>query len=215
MSTIKRMILGVPGAVAVTVGLGLVMTGLIQVDYLPAQEKPEQLSFVINETIEDLPPRRELEPPEREDVTVPPPPPVLETTPSTLPPSDSFIIDTLPPPPPTPTPDIGPVTFVVSDKDASPIVRMLPTMPPRFSEGNHSGFCTVRFDVSPSGAPYNVVATFCTASILKRATVKSVLKWKFNPKIVDGQPTSMRGVENRVTFNLLDENGRPLPEPQI
>jgi protein TonB len=85
-------------------------------------------------------------------------------------------------------------------------------MPPRFAQGNNSGHCEVRFDVSADGSPYNVVTTYCTSSLLERPTVKSVLKWKFRPKTVDGQPVAMRGIKNQVTYRLLDQSGETLPE---
>jgi len=101
----------------------------------------------------------------------------------------------------------------VSDRDAQPLVRIPPVTPPRFLEGNNSGHCRVQFDVSPEGSPFNVVATSCTTRILERPTIKSVQKWRFNPKIVDGRAVSMSGVQNKVVFQLLDERGKLLPEP--
>jgi protein TonB len=70
----------------------------------------------------------------------------------------------------------------------------------------------VRFDVSAEGAPFNVQATYCTQSLFERATVKSVQRWKFNPKIVNNRPVAMRGVENKVSYRLTDERGNIIPE---
>jgi len=82
-------------------------------------------------------------------------------------------------------------------------------MPPRAEK---SGHCTVRFDVSPEGSPFNVTAPYCTQSLFKRASVKSVEKWKYNPKIVDGRSVARSGVESKITFRLSDERGKLIPE---
>lgn len=97
----------------------------------------------------------------------------------------------------------------VSDRDVQPLVRIPPGMPPRAEK---SGHCRLRFDVSPEGSPINVVATHCTESIFENASVKSVQKWKYNPKIVNGLPVTRRGVENKVSFRLKDEYGNIIPE---
>jgi len=88
-------------------------------------------------------------------------------------------------------------------------VRIPPIMPPRAEK---SGHCKVRFDVSPEGQPFNVVTTFCTQSVFKRPSTKSVQKWKYNPKIVDGRATARKGVETKITFRLADERGNIIPE---
>ena len=67
-------------------------------------------------------------------------------------------------------------------------------------------------DGSPVGAPFNVITTFCTQRLFERATIKSVQRWKYNPKIVDGRAVARNGVENKVTYRLTDERGRIIPE---
>jgi len=99
--------------------------------------------------------------------------------------------------------------IAVSDRDAQPLVRIPPIMPPRAEK---SGHCRVRFDVSPEGAPFNVITTYCTSKVFDRASTKSVQKWKYNPKIVDGRPVSRTGVESKITFRLTDERGKIIPE---
>ena len=76
-----------------------------------------------------------------------------------------------------------------------------------------SGYCEVKFDVSPEGDPFNIIITFCTNAMLKRSTVKSVQKWKYQPKIVNGTPVARSGVEQKVSYHLADERGRVLPFP--
>jgi len=89
------------------------------------------------------------------------------------------------------------------------LLRMKPVMPPRAEK---SGHCRVRFDVTPDGQPFNVNAHYCTQSVFKRATIKSVERWKYQPKIAAGLPVSRHGVEAKITFKLADDAGRLIPE---
>jgi len=72
----------------------------------------------------------------------------------------------------------------------------------------------MRYDVSPEGVPFNVIATKCTESVFESASVRSVKKWKFNPKIVNGRAVGRSGVENKVSFRLMDEYGVIIPESE-
>jgi protein TonB len=212
MNSIVRWLVGTAIAAFVTFALFVMMMTLIKGDFKP-QEKPENVSFEINPTVEDIKVvARETKIATVRKVVTPPPPPQIERQQASQPTVAIASLEGAIPEFEAPKLDKQSFKIAVSDRDAQPLVRIPPIMPPRFAEGDKSGHCTVRFDVSPEGAPFNVVATYCTSSMLERATTKSVLKWKFQPKIVDGQPTAMRGVENRVTYRLTDERGNILPE---
>jgi len=190
MGSLIKWIIAIPVAAFLTFMLFMGMIGLISGEWEP-QEKGKTTKFEINPTVEDIKVRQQADQPTEPIASL------QGAIPEFEPPKierESFKI-------------------AVSDRDAQPLVRIPPVTPPRFLEGDNSGHCRVRFDVSPEGSPFNVVATYCTTKILERATIKSVQKWRFNPKIVDGRPVSMSGVENKVTFQLLDERGKLLPEP--
>ena len=212
MTILKRTLAGAPAAMLVTAGLGFLMAGLIKVEYQALSQKPKQLSFTINETPPDIEIIRVTDRPELRVVETPPPPPTIATQVSDLPKIKLVEIDTRPPAPPDPKMKLTRASFTVSDRDAIPIRRTPPLMPRRFAEGNHSGHCKVRFDVSPQGSPFNVIITYCSDARLQDPTVKSVLKWKFAPKKMGGEVVAMHGVENKVSYYLTDENGRRLPE---
>ena len=212
MTILKRTLAGTPAAMMVTAGLGVLMAGLIKVEHRTIDDKPEQLSFVINETPPDIDPVRNVDAPELRVVEVPPPPPTIATQTSDLPKIELVEIDTKPPSLPIPDVEWTEASFTVSDADARPLVRIPPVMPTRFSEGNHSGRCAVMFDVSAEGSPFNVQITSCSDNVLRRSTKNAVLKWRYQPKIVEGQPTMMTGVRDVIVYQLLDANGRLLPE---
>lgn len=92
--------------------------------------------------------------------------------------------------------------------------RIAPTVPPRFTQGNYSGYCTVRFDVTSEGQTYNIETLKCSSDQLESATIKSVKTWKYCPKVVDGKAVTRMGIESKIRFDLMDENGVKLPLPE-
>ena len=213
MSNITKWAVIMPAAALMTAGLFAGMRGLIAGEWQP-QEKSKATKFEINPVVEDIKvieTRTKLA--KLKQVKTPPPPPMIDRAVADLP--SEPIADLPGKIPAFEPPVIDRTTFNIdmSDRDVQPLVRIPPVAPSRFLEGNHSGHCKVRFDVSPEGSPYNVNAYACTTQVLAKATTKSVRKWRFNPKISGGRPVAMRGVENKVTFNLLDERGNLLPEP--
>ncbi|MEP3891159.1 MAG: energy transducer TonB [Hellea sp.] len=196
-------------AVGVTTVITLGMAGMIKTEFTP-QDKVENLGFEINPEVEEPPViKRTDRVLEVKRVETPPPPPEIERTPTAQPTVSIVNLDS--PIPDFDMPEIDQENFVItiSDREVQPLVRISPIMPPR---AERSGHCKVRFNVSAEGAPYDVTATYCTQSLFERATVKSVQRWKFNPKIVNGRPVAMTGVENRVTYRLKDERGNLIPE---
>jgi len=209
MGNIIRWIIGVPVAAFVTIGLFVLMMTLIAEEFKP-QEKVASASFEINPTVEDIKViKRETKVQQVKKVVTPPLPPQIERQQASKPQERIASLEGAIPEFEAPKIDKQNFKIAVSDRDAQPLVRIPPIMPPRAEK---SGHCRVRFDVSPEGAPFNVVATYCTQSLFERATIKSVQKWKYNPKIVDGRSVARKGVENKVTYRLTDERGKIIPE---
>jgi len=209
MGNIIRWIIGVPVAAFVTISLFLLMMTLIAEEFKP-QEKVASASFEINPTVEDIKViKRDTKVQQVKKVITPPPPPMIERQQAAKPQERIASLEGAIPEFEAPKIDKQNFKIAVSDRDAQPLVRIPPIMPPRAEK---SGHCRVRFDVSPEGAPFNVVTTYCTQKLFERSTIKSVQKWKYNPKIVDGRSVARKGVENKVTYRLTDERGRIIPE---
>ena len=206
--TFKRYAPSAVLAVGVTIGITLGMADMIKAEFQP-QEKAENMAFEINPQVEELPvvsrTERKIE---VKRVETPPPPPRIEQFDVTAP--DVDIVEMGGGVPDFKMPDIKrDFIITVSDRDAAPTVRIAPIMPPRAEK---SGHCRVRFNVSAEGAPYDVQTTYCTQSLFERATIKSVQRWKFNPKMVGGRAVVMQGVENKVSYRLSDDRGNIIPE---
>lgn len=209
MKNVIRWILGFPVAALVTIGLFLLMMTLIAEEFKP-QEKLATASFDINPTVEDIKViKRDTKVKQVKKVVTPPPPPTIERQQAAKPQERIASLEGAIPDFEAPKIDRKNFKIAVSDRDAQPLVRIPPIMPPRAEK---SGHCRVKFDVSPEGAPFNVTTTFCTQRLFERATIKSVQRWKYNPKIVDGRAVARNGVENKVTYRLTDERGRIIPE---
>lgn len=198
----------IPAAI-VTVVLFVLMMSLISEEFKP-QDKLDLESFEINPKVEDLKLlERETKITEIKKIETPPPPPQIERQKADRPAEPIASLQGAVPEFEAPEIDRSQFQITVSDRDAQPLVRIPPIMPPRAEK---SGHCKVRFSVSPEGAPFDVVATYCTQSLFERPTVRSVQKWKYNPKIQDGRPVGRTGVESRITFRLADERGNVIPE---
>ncbi len=209
MSGIIRWIGGIAVAAFITFALFTLMRVLIKGEFV-LQDKAEKLSFEVNTKTEEVKiTRKDVKVAKVRRVTTPPPPPMIERQQASQPTVAIASLEGAIPDFETPKLDRQSFKIAVSDRDAQPLVRIPPIMPPRAEK---SGHCKVRFDVNPQGAPFNVVATYCTGSVFKRPSIKSVLKWKYNPKIVDGRAVARKGVESQITFRLTDERGNILPE---
>jgi protein TonB len=198
----------VPAAI-VTVVLFVLMMSLISEEFKP-QDKLDINSFEINPKVEDVKIlERETTITEIKKIETPPPPPIIERQKADRPAEPIASMEGAVPEFKAPEIDRSQFQITVSDRDAQPLVRIPPIMPPRAEK---SGHCKVKFNVSPDGAPFDVETTYCTQSLFSRPTVRSVQKWKYNPKIQDGRPVGRRGVESIIRFRLTDERGNIIPE---
>lgn len=192
-----------------TAALGLIMAGLIRVDFAPAT-KTETTSFEISPVIEDIKvikARTELKP--YKAVEIPPAVPRLATELSEnvnvpLITTTKTELDWTPP-------VMDKTAFVIHavDTDEQPLLRPAPIMPRR---ANRSGHCIMAFDVTAEGAPFNIQAAQCSDMLFARASEKAVTTWRYRPKVMDGQAVMRRGMRNKKNFKLTDEDGHIIPE---
>jgi protein TonB len=139
----------------------------------------------------------------------PPKPPPVEEKPPEMPPPQ---LDSLDPNAPTvnlgrisinPDMNIGGASFNV-DGEYLPIVRVEPLYPRRAQSRGLEGYCDMSFTVTRTGEVVDAVATNCSSSVFERASVKAVLKWKYKPRVIDGEPIDSPGVETRLTYKFED-----------
>ncbi|WP_339748512.1 energy transducer TonB [uncultured Maricaulis sp.] len=205
MGSIIRLIGGIPIAAIVTVALFLLMTRLIFTEGEPPKAAEDDLSFSINDEVQDIAARRRdttIE--DVQQVEPPPPPPQIDRQRAEQPTEGLATVMGAIPDFAAPQLNSDSVSFSVSDRDAQPLVRIEPQYPMRAAERGIEGTCYARFDVSPDGTPTNIQITRCDSSLFERAAQRAVERWRYNPKVENGVPVARRGVETRFDFRLSE-----------
>lgn len=199
MGSLIRMIVGVPGAVVVTVGLFLFMAGMIRND-LRLQEETDAINLNITAQIDDSDINQANKEFKRPTLDAPPPPPPAVNDPSNRPALDGVRAQI-----PTINANLNIGSGFNPDRDAQPLVRIPPQYPERcMARAAASESVAVRFDVTPDGQTTNIEVIDSSNSCLNRAATRSVERWKYQPKIVDNQAQWRRGVQTVITFELAE-----------
>ena len=96
------------------------------------------------------------------------------------------------------------------DGEYLPIVKVAPIYPRRAQTRGITGYCIVTYTVTTTEAirdPYVENESDCTPKgIFERASLKAALKFKYKPRVVDGEAIEVAGVQNKFTYEL--EGGR-------
>jgi protein TonB len=186
-------------AVVVTAGLLYMMQALIQMDEMELDETPRGATLVFLPTMDDVPlevPPKNPEPPEPPEL--PPETPHVITTiegPTveygvyTGPTTDEFAVPT----PHSSLPDGGPMA----------IVKVTPQYPHRASEKGIEGYVVVQFTISKAGEVLNpTVLEAEPSNIFNRSALRAVTKFKYKPKIVNGESVAVPNVLHRIVYQL-------------
>jgi protein TonB len=90
-----------------------------------------------------------------------------------------------------------------SDGEYLPIVKVAPIYPRRAQTRGITGYCIVEYVVTKSGSIRDPQPVDCQpAGIFERASLKAALKFKYKPRVVDGDPIEVAGVQNKFTYEL-------------
>jgi len=94
-----------------------------------------------------------------------------------------------------------------TDGDYLPLVAIAPQYPTRAAQRGIEGWCLVSFTVDGMG---NVVEDTITvvdaepASIFDRSSIRAATRFKFQPRVVDGQGVEVPGVQYLFRYQLED-----------
>lgn len=91
-----------------------------------------------------------------------------------------------------------------SDGEYLPIVKVAPVYPRRAQQRGIEGYCTVEYTVTTTGTVENPFVVDCSSSLFERASLNAALKFKYKPRVVDGEAIPVAGVQNRFTY-ILDQ----------
>jgi len=92
-----------------------------------------------------------------------------------------------------------------SDGDYLPIVKVEAKYPSSALSRGTEGYCTVQYTVATDGSTKDVEVYDCPQSVFARSSVAAAKKFKYKPKVVDGQPIEVKGVRNRFIFKMATE----------
>jgi periplasmic protein TonB len=94
---------------------------------------------------------------------------------------------------------------VGADTDVIPLVRIPPEYPRRAAQRGIEGWVLVQFTITPTGNVTDAkVVDADPKGMFEEAAIRSILRWRYNPKIEDGQPVERVGVRQVVRF-IMDE----------
>jgi protein TonB len=204
-ANVVRLAIGLIMAMAVTLSLFWLMQYLIETAdrSLNDDSAGNMVDFVRvkrNENIE----RRQLKPkkpPPPESAPPQPPTPQLDNL---NPNAEKIAISAVPVE--TDIEMTGSFSLGVGEGDYLPIVKVAPIYPNRALTRGVEGFCVVQYTVTRQGTTRDpvVVESQCTSSLFHRASVNAAMKFKYKPRIMDGEAVEVPGVQNKFTYEITE-----------
>lgn len=92
-----------------------------------------------------------------------------------------------------------------SDADVIPLVRIEPNYPERALSRGIEGWVLLEFSITPQGTVKDVsVVDSDPPRIFDRAAERAVRKWKYRPRIEDGEAVTRTGVQIVLTFKMAE-----------
>ncbi len=100
----------------------------------------------------------------------------------------------------------GGFSLGVGEGDYLPIVKVAPIYPNRALTRGIEGFCVVQYTVTSLGTTKDpvVIDDQCTSSLFHRASLNAALKFKYKPRILDGEAVEVPGVQNKFTYEITE-----------
>jgi protein TonB len=199
-----RLPLAVGLACVVTFALFWGMQALIGVTGELEDSRPAPHVEFVRLRKDTTPETKKREPPKREKPEQPPPPPDISMSKATLDPGQGVAAI---------SPVIDPGAALSggigagggADRDVVPLVRINPDYPMRARQRGIEGWVTVEFTISKAGTVKDpVVIASHPGRVFDRSALQAIRKWKYNPKIHDGQAVERPGV--KVTLEFTMEN---------
>jgi protein TonB len=101
--------------------------------------------------------------------------------------------------------NVGGVGGFSSDGEYLPIVKVAPVYPRRAQTRGIEGYVLLEFFVTTTGAVRDPrVVESKPPGIFDNAAMQAALKFKYKPKVVNGEPVEVAGVRNLITFELAE-----------
>ena len=204
-SYLPRLVIGLALGLVVTLFLFWFMQFMIETADRSLDEsgRGSMVDFVRIQRDESIQ-RRQLKPKKPPPPETPPPQPPTPQLDNLDPTAEKIAIAAVPV-----TTDIemtGGFSLGVGEGDYLPIVKVAPIYPQRALTRGVEGFCVVEYAVTNLGTTRDpfVVVDQCTSSLFHRASLQAALKFKYKPRIIDGEAVEVRGVQNKFTYEITE-----------
>ena len=92
--------------------------------------------------------------------------------------------------------------FNAGEGEYLPIVKVAPIYPNRALSRGIEGYCIIEFVVTRNGTTANGKVIECTSSLFAKASLKASSKFKYKPRVINGTPIDVPGVQHKNTFEL-------------
>jgi protein TonB len=199
----SRFIIAFVVSLAITLGLFFLMQSLIKMGGSALTEPPQGsvLDFVRIKPEEQVqkkdrkpkkPPKPEQQPPQMESPQMDSPTPNAEGSVMDFSADvgDDMALD-------------GGLALDSGDGEYLPIVKVAPVYPRRALQRGIEGFVIVEFTVTKLGTVRDpVVVEANPQGIFEQAAMDAASKFKYKPRVVNGEATEVSGVQNRITFQI-------------
>jgi protein TonB len=200
--SIFRMFAGIVSGLAITAALFWVMQYMIettdrQIDEAGSTQLVDFVRLRRDETVH----RRELKPRKPPPPQSPPPLPSRPQLESLNPNAETIAISATPVETDIEVSSAG-FSLGVGEGDYLPIVKVAPIYPQRALVRGIEGYCVVQYTVTRQGTirdPF-VIEEQCTNSMFHRPSLQAALKFKYKPRVIDGQTVEVPGVQNKFTY---------------
>ncbi|AQA17536.1 energy transducer TonB [Halioglobus japonicus] len=198
MGNSVRTIVSILLALPVVVGLFLVMHSLIDRDFENPEVKNTKIADLVQPD-EEITLEADTQKPDKVEDPEEPPPDL--DTPDLVMDMDMDVANNAP----SASIDVEISSTGMSSGDGEylPIVKVAPIYPRRAQTRGITGYCIVEYTVTTSGAIRDPQAVDCQPSgVFEKASVKAALKFKYKPRVVDGEAIEVAGVQNKFTYEL-------------
>lgn len=86
--------------------------------------------------------------------------------------------------------------------DLLPIVKVAPVYPTRLLNRGIEGYVILEYTVTRQGTVANVTVVESSHNGFENAAMNSALKYKYMPRVINGEPVAVHGVQTLIRFQL-------------
>ncbi len=200
-----RLAIGLLLGLVITAGLFWMMQYLIATaDRSLNESKTGALLDFVRLKRDETVQRRQLKPKKPPPPDAPPPQPPTPKLESLDPSAEKIAISAVPVE--TDIEMSGGFSLGVGEGDYLPIVKVAPIYPARALQRGLEGFCVVQYTVTSLGTIKDpvIIESQCSSSLFHRSSLQAALKFKYKPRVIDGEAVEVPGVQNKFTYEIVE-----------